>query len=182
MQAPVEVFFHNTAKSEAVEAAVRERARKLEQYANKIISCRVTIEAPHKHHQQGKLFHVTIDLHVPGEHIVVSRDPSQHHAHEDAAVAIRDAFDAARRRLQDHTRVERGKVKSHEEQPHGRIVELVPEEDFGRIETTDGREVYFHRNSVLNADFDKLETGTRVWFDEEHGDRGPQATTVHVQS
>jgi len=182
MQVPLEVYFHNTAKSEAVEAAVRERAKKLEQYADKIVSCRVTIEAPHKHHHQGKLFRITIDLHVPGEHIVVNRDPSQHHAHEDVAVAIRDAFDAARRRLQDHTRVERGKVKAHEEQPHGRIIELAPEQDFGRIETEDGREVYFHRNSVLNADFDKLEIGMRVWFDEEPGDRGPQASTVHVVS
>ena len=117
MQVPVEVYFHNTAKSDAVEAAVRERARKLERYADEIISCRVTIEAPHKHQHQGKLFRVTIDLHVPGEQIVVNRDPSEHHAHEDVAVAIRDAFDAARRRLQDHTRVVRGKVKTHAEQP-----------------------------------------------------------------
>jgi cold shock CspA family protein len=182
MQVPLEVYFHNTAKSDTVEAAVRERARKLEKYADKIISCRVTIAAPHKHHHQGKLFRVTIDLHVPGDHIVVNRDPSEHHAHEDVTVAIRDAFDAARRRLQDHTRVERGKVKTHEGQPHGRIVELVPEQDFGRIETADGREVYFHRNSVLNADFATLETGMRVSFDEERGDQGPQASTVHVLS
>jgi cold shock CspA family protein len=97
-------------------------------------------------------------------------------------VSIRDAFDAARRQLQDHLRVERGKVKVHEGPPHGKIVELVRDQDFGRIETPDGREVYFHRNSVLNADFDKLETGAAVWFSEESGDRGPQATTVHVIS
>jgi cold shock CspA family protein/ribosome-associated translation inhibitor RaiA len=182
MQVPLEVYFHNTDKSDAIEAIVRERARTLERYADTIVSCRVTIEAPHKHHHQGKLFRVTVDLHVPGAHIVVNRDPSQHHAHEDVSVAIHDAFDAARRQLQDHFRVVRGKVKAHEEQPHGRIVELVPAQDFGRIETVDGREVYFHRNSVLNADFDKLETGMRVRFDEERGDQGPQASTVHVIS
>jgi len=114
MQVPIEVYFHNTAKSDAVEATVQELAKKLERYADIIVSCRVTIGAPHKHHQQGKLFHVTVDVHLPGEHIVVNRDPSQHHAHEDVTVAIRDAFDAARRQLQDYVRVRRGKVKTHE--------------------------------------------------------------------
>lgn len=180
MQIPLEVVFHNMARSEAVEAAIRERASKLEQFADKIVSCRVTVDAPHKHHRQGKLFRVAIDVHIPGAHVVATRDPGENHAHEDAYVAIRDAFDAARRQLQDRLRIERGKVKAHEGPPHGRILELVRDQDFGRIETPDGREVYFHRNSLLNADFDKLEPGATVWFSEEQGDRGPQATTVHV--
>jgi cold shock CspA family protein len=98
------------------------------------------------------------------------------------AVAIRDAFHAARRRLQDYLRIERGDIKAHEGPPHGKIVALVRDQDFGRIATPDGREVYFHRNSVLNADFDALEPGTPVWFDEERGDEGPQASSVHVIS
>ena len=182
MQVPLEVHFHNTAKSDAIESMVRERAVRLERFADDIVSCRVTIDAPHKHHRQGKLFRVSVDVHLPGGHVVVSRDPSEHHAHEDIAVAIRDAFDAARRRLQDHLRIERGKVKAHHERPHGKIVELDRGRGFGRIETPDGREVYFHRNSVLKADFDTLETGTLVWFDEERGDKGPQASSVHVIS
>jgi cold shock CspA family protein len=182
MQVPLEIYFHNTAKSDAIESAVRERAEKLERFADNIVSCRVTIDAPHKHHRRGKLFRVSVDVHVPGGHVVVSRDPSQHHAHEDITVAIRDAFDAARRRLQDHLRIERGKIKTHPEQPHGEIVALVRDQGFGRIATPDGREVYFHRNSVLNADFDALEPGMLVWFDEERGDRGPQASSVHVIS
>jgi ribosomal subunit interface protein len=182
MQVPLEIVFHNIDKSDAVEAAIRERAGKLEQFADKIVSCRVTVDAPHKHHRHGKLYRVSIDVHIPGAHVNVSRAPTEHHAHEDVFVSIRDAFDATRRQLQDHLRVERGKVKLHEGPPHGKIVELVRDQSFGRIETPDGREVYFHRNSLVNADFDKLETGAAVWFSEELGDRGPQATTVHVIS
>lgn len=180
MQIPLEIHFHNTAKSDAVEAAIRERAAKLEKFADRIVSCRVTVDAPHKHHRQGKLFRVSVDVHIPGGHIVVSRDPAEHHAHEDVYVAIRDAFDATRRQLQDRLRVERGKVKLHEGPPHGKIVAIIRDQNFGRIATPDGREVYFHRNSVINADFDELRTGTAVWFNEEPGDQGPQATTVHV--
>jgi len=178
MQVPLDIYFHNLDKSETIEAAVRDRAQKLERFADKIVSCRVTIDSPHKHHHQGKLFQVSVDIHVPGGHIVASRKPSEHHAHEDITVAIRDAFAAARRELQDHLRIERGKVKQHEERAHGKIAAL--EQDSGRIETQDGREIYFHRNSVLSADFDKLTLGTPVWFAEEDGDDGPQASTVHV--
>jgi cold shock CspA family protein len=166
--------------SPAIETAVRERASKLEQFAPDVVSCRVRIEAPHKHHRQGKLYAVTVDLRLPGGEVVASREPSAHHAHEDVYVAIRDAFKAARRQLQDRVRERRGDVKPHELPPHGKILTLDPERGSGRIATSDGREVYFHRNSVLNADFDKLEPGLEVRFHEELGDEGPQASSVHV--
>jgi ribosomal subunit interface protein len=114
MQIPLEIVFHNIERSPAVEAAVREHAAKLEQFANSITSCRVTIEAPHKHHQQGNLFTVRVDLHYPGGEVVATRSPDRDHSHEDAYVALRDAFKAARRQLQDRMRVRRGDVKHHE--------------------------------------------------------------------
>jgi ribosome-associated translation inhibitor RaiA len=104
-------------KSDAIEAAARERATKLEKFADRIVSCRVTIDAPHKHHRHGKLFRVSVDVHIPGGHVVTSRNPGEHHSHEDVLVAIRDAFDATRRQLQDRLRVERGQVKQHEPRP-----------------------------------------------------------------
>jgi ribosomal subunit interface protein len=180
MQIPLEILFHSTAKSDAIEAAIRERATKLEKFADSIVSCLVTVDAPHKHHRQGKLFRVSVDVHIPGGHVVASRDPAEHHAHEDVFVAIRDAFDAVRRQIQDRLRVVRGKVKLHEGPPHGKILVVDRNENFGRIATPDGREVYFHRNSLINADFNKLKPGTPVWFSEEPGEKGPQATTVHV--
>lgn len=180
MQQPLQITFRNMEPSAAVEAKVRERAEKLAHYYEPIMSCRVVVEAPHKHHHKGGLYHVRIDLTVPEGELVVSHERARHHAHEDVYVAVRDAFDAARRQLEDYARRQRGQVKAHEEVPHGRISQLFPEEHYGKIETPDGKEVYFHKNSVLNADFDKLEIGTEVRFDEEEGERGPQASTVKV--
>jgi ribosomal subunit interface protein len=180
MQAPLEIVFHNCDRSPAVEAAVRERVAKLEQFAQNITSCRVTVEAPHKAHQQGNLYTVRVDLRYPGGEAVANRSPSGHHAHEDVYVALRDAFKAARRQLQDAQRVRRGDVKPHDAPPHGRIASIDREQGSGYIATPDGREVYFHRNSLLNASFDKLEPGAEVRFSEEAGDKGPQASSVHV--
>ena len=178
MQLPLQVVFRNMEPSAAVETKIRERAEQLERTYSPIMSCRVAVEAHHKHHHQGNLYHVRVDLKVPNAEIVASRDPGEHHAHEDVFVAVRDAFDAVRRRLEDYARHRRGDVKAHEVPPHGHIVDLYPEH--GRIETADGRIVYFHRNSVIDADFDKLAIGTEVRFVEEVGERGPQASTVHV--
>ena len=114
MQIPLEIVFHNLDRSPAVEAAVRERAAKLEHFAPNITSCRVTVEAPNKTHQQGSLYSVRVDLRFPGGEAVASRAPAEHHSHEDVYVAVRDAFKAARRQLQDRVRVRRGDVKHHE--------------------------------------------------------------------
>lgn len=181
MQIPLQITFRGMEPSDAVEANIREKAEKLEKFAEHITSCRVIVEAPHKHHLKGRLFSVMIDITLPGEEIVTSRHPDKRRAHEDVYVAIRDAFQAARRQLEDYVRQRRAEVKTHEAPPHGAISGLYPHEDFGLIETSDGREVYFHRNSVLNADFDKLEIGDRVHFAEEMGEKGPQASSVHVE-
>ncbi len=178
MQIPLEIRFHNLGPSEAVEAAIRKRAEQLEHFVHNITSCCVTIDVPHKHHRQGNLYRVTIDIRTPTGEIVVSRSPDQHRAHEDAYVAIRDAFKAARRQLQDQARERRGEVKLHETPPHGRVSALHPDDGYGRITDSDGREIYFHRNSVVNADFGALEVGAEVRFAEEAGDEGPQASSV----
>jgi cold shock CspA family protein len=123
---------------------------------------------------------VRIDLTVPGTELVVSRDNGLNHAHEDAYVAVRDAFKAARRKLDSHTRRQRQQVKTHEVPPHGRVSALFPEEGYGTIQTPDGREIYFHQNSVLNGGFDKLAAGSEVRFVEVSGDKGPQASTVQL--
>ena len=117
---------------------------------------------------------------MPGGSVIVSRDRSADQAHEDVYVSLRDAFKAARRQLEDRVRRRRGQVKVHEVPAHGRIVEHRAKEDYGRIETPDGRLVYFHRNSVLNAAFDRLAIGAEVRFEEEAGTEGPQASTVRV--
>ena len=93
-------------------------------------------------------------------------------------MAIRDAFQAARRQLQDHVRKLDGKVKAHEVPPVGRIVRLFSEQGYGFIEAPDKREVYFHRNSVRDDGFDQLSVGVGVVYVEEDGEDGPQASMV----
>lgn len=180
MQLPLQITFRNLARSEAVAARVEERAAKLEQHYDGIIGCRVAIDAAHKHHRRGNRYHVRVEVTVPDRGLVASREPDEHHAYTDVYVAIRDAFDSIRRQLEEYARTRRRQVKSHEVPRHGRIVELDAERGYGRIESSDGRLIYFHRNGVLDAGFDDLQIGTEVRFDEEMGERGPQASTVWV--
>ena len=180
MKQPLQITFRDIPRSDAVEAKIREKAAKLDVFYDHIMACHVVIEAPHGHHHQGNLYHVRIDLTVPNGEIIVNRDPKEHHAHEDAYVTIRDAFDAARRKLQDFASKQRGDVKTHETPAHGTVLEIIPSQDFGRIQTSDGRDIYFHRNSFLDGDFDALDIGNKVRFVEEAGNDGPQASTVHL--
>jgi ribosomal subunit interface protein len=109
MQIPLEISYKNMEKSDAVEARIREKAeKKFERYAGVITSCRVIVEAPNRHHAHGSCFDVRIDIHVPGEELVVTRNGSNNPAHTDVYVAIRDAFDAAGRQLDDHSRKKNG--------------------------------------------------------------------------
>lgn len=180
MRLPLQITFRNLDRSEAVEAAIREHAAKLEKYCDQIMGCRVTVEAPHKHHRHGNRYQVRVDVTAPDAELVASREPDEHHAYTDVYVAIRDAFDAIRRQLEDYERRRRRQSKTHEAPPHGRIAELYPQDGYGKIAAADGRLVYFHRNSLVDADFDRLQIGAEVRFAEEPGERGPQASTVHV--
>jgi ribosomal subunit interface protein len=180
MKLPLQITFRGLESSGALEADIREKADKLDRFSPDIMGCRVVVEARNKHHQNGNLYHVRVDLTVPGQEIVTSPERAPHHSHTDAYVAIRDAFDDVRRRLEDYERRRRQQVKAHEIPDHGRIARLDLEGGFGFIESAGGREVYFHRNSVLRARFDHLEAGQEVRFDEELGEKGPQASTVRV--
>ncbi len=181
MQIPLIVTFRDIEHSDAIENAIREKAAKLERFHDRITSCRVVISAPHQHNHQGTIYHVNIEVTVPGGgDLVVSREPEKNHAHEDAYVAVRDAFKALEKQLDKKAKVQRGAVKTHEGPPGGLVTAIIPTQDHGFITAEDGRNIYFHRNSVINEDFDKIAEGTPVWFNEEMGDKGPQASTVHV--
>jgi ribosomal subunit interface protein len=175
MKLPLQVTLRDVSPSEAVEGYIRERAAKLDSFYDRIMGCRVVVEAPVRHHRKGGPYKVRIDVTVPGDELVVDRQVD-----EDLYVAIRDAFHAARRRLEDHAHRQRGAVKVHEAAPHARVGKLFSEEGYGFLETPDGREIYFHRNSVIGSDFDRLEIGTEVRFAEETGEQGPQASTVTI--
>ena len=111
MPAEVQITFRGMETSPSVEAQVRHRIEELYQLSDRIAACRVVLEAAHRRHRQGMIYHVRIDLTVPGGPLVIDREPGEDHAHEDMRVAVRDAFDAARRRLQDRMRKLDGSVK-----------------------------------------------------------------------
>lgn len=180
MQQPLQIVWRGMETSPALEAKIRERVKKLESFCDHIIGCRVVVEQLHRRKRRGNLFNVRVDVTVPGTELVVDHEHRKDHAHEDAFVAARDAFDAMRRQLEEFVRRERGDTKSHEVPPHGRVVELFPHMDYGTLETPDRRQIYFHRNSVVNAEFDRLEIGTEVRFVAEMGEEGPQASTVTI--
>jgi cold shock CspA family protein len=194
----VQITFRSVSSTEEIEEVIRARARKLESFYSPITSCRVLVEAPARHHQKGYLFHIRIDLTVPEGEIVVKRVPTLYPKERDIGdqrrrkemetrterkhlkVAIREAFHAARRRLQDHARRKRAEVKVHEPTPEARVTKLFPLEGYGYIETPEGREIYFHANSVINKRFKNLRLGSKVSFIEEAGEKGPQASTVRL--
>ena len=176
MKIPLQVTFRNMQHSAVIEETINEKALKLDRFYDRIMGCRVVVEASQRRHHQGNLYSVRIDVTVPGKELAVSRQENA-----DAYVAVRDAFDAVVRLLEEHNRQLRGVVKAHAETPTGRIVKIFPESDYGFIKTPDDREIYFHRNSVLDqVDFSQLKFGTEVTFIEEQGKEGPQAARVAI--
>lgn len=180
MEIPPEIRFRGMDPSPAVERAIRERVDELEQFHPRITSCNVVVEAPHQHSWKGRIYHVRVDITVPGAEIVVGREPEENHAHEDVYVAIRDQFDAARRQLEDVVRkMSPHRTRPHPEKHHGVVVRFMPEEAFGFIETPDGREVFFSRESVTSeTQWQRLKKGSQVRFTEHEGDKGPYASAV----
>lgn len=124
MPQALQIVFRNIPPSEAVEAKVRAKAEKLAIITDNIMACRVTVEAPHKHQHKGSTYQVRIDVSVPGSEIVVSRDPGLNHAHENVYVAIRDAFNALRRQLEDYVKQQRGKGKQHHQILRDRLLDV----------------------------------------------------------
>src|SRR5215472_16312304 len=124
MRLPVQVTFHNMPHDPAVESAIRANAEWLDNYFDRIMSCRVVVDRPHLHHREGNLYQIRIDMKVPGRELVVKREPTEHSDYKDLDIMIRDAFDEARRQLEDHVRRLRGHVKSREPLSHARIARL----------------------------------------------------------
>jgi len=173
MKLPLQITFRDMSPSEALEAAIREKADKLDQFCSTIMSCRVTVGMVGKHKQQGREFFVRVDVTVPEKEIVATRDH-----HEDIYVALRDAFDQARRQLEEFARVRRGDVKTHELPGQGQIARLFPEEGYGFIRGTTGEDLYFSAANVVHPHFERLVVGMNVSFLERAGAEGAQAMRV----
>lgn len=150
MKLALQITARDMPLTDAIETAIHAKAEKLTQFFDRIISCRVVVHAPHRHQHKGKSYHVDIDIHVPGAELIVKREPR-----EDLYVAIRDAFDAARRQLQGYARRHRNEVKTHSLEAPSRVSQFFQHRGRGSgSNTTRGRrENYFHENSMTQRSF-----------------------------
>ncbi|MEZ5650004.1 MAG: HPF/RaiA family ribosome-associated protein [Burkholderiaceae bacterium] len=175
MQVPVQITFRHMKHSDALESNIREWSDRLDKVFPNLTSCRVVVEEEASNKNQGNRFIIRLDVHAPGHEFAVNR-----HRDEDPYVAVRDAFNAALRKLDELSREMRGDVKAHAPTLSGVVARLNPEEGYGFIATADGRELYFAIENLVNAPFDTLETGTEVHFIEELAAEGFQAKRVSV--
>jgi cold shock CspA family protein/ribosome-associated translation inhibitor RaiA len=181
METPVQIEFQGMNATEQIRKAIDQHIAELEDRFGRATACRVVVRAPSGRHRNGGQYDVNVRLVLPnGREVNIDRTASEDERHADFAFALNDAFKRARRQLQDEVRLMRGDVKVHEEPPLGTIVRLDSDGGFGFLETSDGHEIYFHQNSVLNEGFRKLAVGTRVAFVETTGDQGPRASTVRL--
>lgn len=167
------IQFLGMPRSEALETAARTRIARLERLAADIIACRVAIELDQRHARQGRPVRVRIDLSLPGRELVVDRV-----ADEDAYVALRDAFDDMRRRLDALRRQRRGEIKHHAPERHGVVDRLDSDGGFGFIRSTEGEDFYFGRGNLAGLRFEQLAVGTPVRFIVEAASDGLQAHRV----
>lgn len=181
MQTPVEIECQGMSGSPEIRAALAKHVGELEERFGRVTACRVVLKGPGGHHRTGGLYEVNIRLALPnGREVNVDRTAKADERHSDLTFAINDAFKRARRRLQDHARRLQGQIKQHEDQPVATVARLDESGEFGFLRAGDGREIYFHRNSVLDGAFSRLAVGSRVIFAEAMGEKGPQASTVKL--
>jgi cold shock CspA family protein/ribosome-associated translation inhibitor RaiA len=173
MQGELQITAKGVTLSEGEASAIRQASRHLETFWDRLTSCRVVVEMPRRRGHSGRLYNIRIEVGVPGQTLLIRQQPR-----EDLLTAIQVAFKAAERRVQDAVRRTRGDVKLGRAAPKGVVTRLLPWEGYGFITDAAGREIYFSRQSVLGAGFDRLEEGMDVRFTEEPGEKGPQASSV----
>lgn len=181
MKTPVEIDFRGMAVTADLRDAIARHLQQFEERFGRITSGRVALKIPSGRHRTGGLFEINIRLALPDGHEVnVGHTRQDDERYADLHFALNHTFKRARRQLQDKARRLEGIVKAHEGQAVGIVRRLDPLGRFGFIETADGREIYFHRNSVLDSEFPRLTVDARVAFAEEMGEKGPQASTVRL--
>jgi ribosomal subunit interface protein len=178
MDMPLEIAWLNVEHSEQLDARIRQRVEKLHRYFKHINSVHVAVEVPHRTQHHGKGFRVRIEARVPGTELVVSHDPGDRGAHFDPYIAVRDAFDAMDRQLEQFSQKIRGDVKNLNAPPRGRISRKFSE--YGFIEMMDGQEVWFNEAALVSGRFADLEVGdsVEVTVADGEGTMGPQASMV----
>ena len=181
MAMPIEITCRGVPKTEAIDRWVRRLAEnKIEPVCDHVNRCEVAIERPNERVTSGSGYRVRINLTVaPSHQVTVSREQDQGSIRDNLYSVLQGAFSAARKSLKKLSELQQGATKRHPaHEPSAVVTQLFAEHGF--LGTTDGREIYFHRNSVLGHGADGLRVGAAVAFTEELGDHGPQASTVRV--
>jgi ribosomal subunit interface protein len=176
-----EIIFHDVDRSQWVETYIAERLEKLERFAQGITRCHVTLSQEQGKHKKGNRYSVMVEVRIPPQHdLAVKKQKEIRDMHTQLPALINLAFGAIERQLKKTAALRRGEEKTHDGQPHG-LVEKLFDEGYGFIRAADdNRQVYFHRNSVLHGDFERLAVGTEVRFSPEEGENGPQASSVQL--
>jgi len=183
MQVPVEMSFRNVRKTPELEALIHRKIAKLERVCDYIISCRISVELPQKYPDTGNPYQVRIDLKIPPNHeLVAKQTASEGDIHDSLEIVVAKTFRAIERQLKELTDRQHREVKTHpHQQVMGLVHQLYPARGYGFIKTIDTQEdVYFHQNSVLHYNFEKLGIGAGVRFTVQLGQKGLQASTVEV--
>ncbi|MFM2063306.1 MAG: hypothetical protein RLZZ507_2976 [Cyanobacteriota bacterium] len=185
MKIQPEITYRNLEKSDAIDTLVHEKIAKLENICNYINSCHIAIEKIHDRPSSGSPYRVRIDLTVPpGHELAAEKNPGEGIQYQPLDAVIRDTFDAMRQQLAKLTQMQRASEVAHRyeevQESTGFVTKIFREDGYGFLKTLDGREIYFHHNSVLHNDFDRLEIGTGVHFSQEEGEEGPQASSVKI--
>ena len=183
MQVPIEISFGSTHSNGAIRSLIDQESAKLERVCDHISSCRVALDEQPEPKRARNPYRVRVEVHVPPRHTLVAESrPRDNNPTDPLPAVIRATFKAMQAQLRKLVAKQHGNVKFHptEQESLAMVSRLFPEEGYGFIKTPDGRDIYFHRNSVLHHDFDRLTPGTAVRFVEEAGEEGPQASTVQV--
>lgn len=187
MQVPLELAFHHVDPTEWAEREIRERVDKLERIYDRLVSCRVRIERQSNTHGIPPVVHIALGI-PGGSDLVVSHEPERLQRRfqtPDLRNAIHEAFRVAERLLLELKEQRHGRTKdAHRDEANrylGQVAEMYPDQDHGFLLTKEGGLLYFHRNSLLSGDFDRLGTGDEIYYVEEVGDTGPIAAKVRVK-
>lgn len=184
MKVPPEITYRAVDKTDALDTLVNEKLDKLERVCHNINSCHIAIEKIHDRPSHGSPYRVRLDITVaPGHEIVAESNPPDTNQYVEVDTVIRDAFSMAERQLKKLNRQQRESDKTAANYPQdtmGLVTKLFPQEGYGFIKGLDGQDIYFHHNSVLHDEFDRIEIGTGVRFFVEEGEEGLQASTVKI--
>lgn len=184
MESQVEITFKDIDHSDTIEARIRERVAKLSAMSENIRRCKVWVRAPHRRGNKPIAYVIDLSVQMTGTSLHVDHRPGDDDAHTDIYVAIRDAFNAMERQLRKWKEQHKGRPHLQETLLQGRIESLDGYADCGQIATTDGRLIYFHRNSVADDGYDSLNTGDEVELsvDTKDAEEGPHASFVRPVS